>query len=470
MTGQRLLEFFDGMPLPFTYFHFPYLEDPPRPRHPYMYFFVNNACSELTWRYFNKAGLPHTDAGKWNISWGRQFDPPEYKACKAWQKITHYAGAYLMGKKGELHLRLNEVNARVPNGIDFYPESYLVPQQKDALRSVWATKRLWIVKESASSRGEGITIHKGSEPMPALLDDSVVQCYIERPFLIKGKKFDVRLYAFVPSIAPLRVYLHEYGLVRLATGDYSPDKPPTDLMSHVTNVAVNRQGEGFVIENQKLPLKAFYDVIEDPQAMRRKFETIVAKTIVSCASKIRQQHQKLVHHRNTSMELYGFDILVDADMKCWLMEVNISPSMDAGNLEFDQKQKREILSEMYNMARVIDCDPNAESPCPGIEAYDAAWRNSLIGMRNKETPWNWSTPEFADMVIIRDFLEEKKHTKKFHRIFPKRKSLDDLLPFYEKMGYCDMSFIEWIRMDNEERLSALTRGQEAYQTTLNSLI
>jgi tubulin polyglutamylase TTLL4 len=469
--SSAILTFFDDIPLPFSYLTLPYLDDQPRSRHPYLIFYVNEVIAELTARYFNKAGLPHTqDSQKWNISWGQQFDPPEYARCRSWQKINHFAGAFLIGRKDEFHRRMSELASRTSSPVEFYPESYLLPSDSIQAATAWPSHRYWIIKEFANSKGEGIRIvDSAAVPLPD--SDRVIQVYIERPFLVNNRKFDVRLYVLVSSIAPLRVYLHEFGLVKFATHEYGNDIG--DLCSHLTNVSVNRDSDAFSVEQQKQSLESLYQILGDRgidrSIIKRQFERIVAVTIVGASSTIRRYHQNLVKHRHTAFELYGFDILIDETLHCWVLEVNVSPSMSGKDSELDRVQKSEITAEMYNIGRVIDCDPALENPCPFIERYDERWRQSVVECRGRTEPWNWDTPIFADMVMVRDFLEEKRATRRFRRVFPRRKTIDEYVNYFGAMGYCDRSFLTWIQMDDQQRLVALNRGRKIYETELQAL-
>jgi len=51
---------------------------------------------------------------------------------------------------------------------------------------------------------------------------------------------------------------------------------------------------------------------------------------------------------NTCFELLGFDVLIDETLKPWLLEVNLSPSLNTDS-PLDQRIKSNLLVDLFNM-------------------------------------------------------------------------------------------------------------------------
>ncbi|CAJ1988369.1 tubulin-tyrosine ligase [Leishmania donovani] len=79
----------------------------------------------------------------------------------------------------------------------------------------------------------------------------VVQRYIANPFLLEGRKFDLRLYVVATSYDPVRLYLYREGLVRIASSPYTRTVATastalttladvSDLKAHLTNFTVSK--------------------------------------------------------------------------------------------------------------------------------------------------------------------------------------------------------------------------------------
>lgn len=61
-------------------------------------------------------------------------------------------------------------------------------------------------------------------------------------------KFDLRLYVLIKSISPLKIFLYQEGLARLATVPYKPPNKNNvqNLMMHLTNYALNKKSPDFI--------------------------------------------------------------------------------------------------------------------------------------------------------------------------------------------------------------------------------
>lgn len=92
---------------------------------------------------------------------------------------------------------------------------------------------LWIVKPANRSQGRGIFLisklnqvmrwmkdraSEAEENPRALTDPFIVSRYIDKPLLIGGKKFDLRLYVLVTCYRPLRAYFHRQGVCEVLFG------------------------------------------------------------------------------------------------------------------------------------------------------------------------------------------------------------------------------------------------------------
>lgn len=82
--------------------------------------------------------------------------------------------------------------------------------------------------------------------------NTIVQSYVTNPLLVDGLKFDLRIYALVVCVNPLRVLVYREGLARFCTSPFqSPTKANLDnTFMHLTNYAVNKHNVNFV-QNDK---------------------------------------------------------------------------------------------------------------------------------------------------------------------------------------------------------------------------
>jgi hypothetical protein len=199
----------------------------------------------------------------------------------------------------------------------------------------------------------------------------VVQQYVAHPYLIGGCKFDLRVYALVTCFAPLTVWVYRSGFARFTTARYSSD--PSSLENpfiHLTNVAVQKTSADY---NSDLGGKWSLDRLRSYLACRhgvaasdalfREIQNIILRSLLSV--------QKQIISDRGCFELYGFDVLLDAALKPWLLEVNASPSMTAST-PADYALKYKLLSDTLDC---VDMEQRLTGTEDRIGGFDLVWRN-----------------------------------------------------------------------------------------------
>lgn len=87
---------------------------------------------------------------------------------------------------------------------------------------------------------------------------------------------------------------------------------------------------------------------------------VILKTILAGEHHVMQAMKKNGMHRTNCFEILGFDVLIDSDLKPWLLEVNLSPSL-ATDSPLDHTIKSTLLADAFNLVGVRRFDRKKES-------------------------------------------------------------------------------------------------------------
>lgn len=141
---------------------------------------------------------------------------------------------------------------------------------------------------------------------------------------------------------------------------------------HLTNYSINKKNDNFV-QNENLEaddhgfkwsLSAFCKHLEsvsiDMELFWSRIYDVIIKSILSGESNILQSLKKTCIHRSNCFELFGYDVLIDSDLKPWLIEINLSPSL-ACESPLDVTIKSNLIADTLNMVGVRKFDRRQES-------------------------------------------------------------------------------------------------------------
>ncbi|TGZ64440.1 hypothetical protein CRM22_006367 [Opisthorchis felineus] len=312
-------------------------------------------------------------SSEWLGYFGNHLKPVGFRPIKEYQKVNHFPGSFQLGRKDKLWINLNQLRSHFGRrAVDFVPRTFCLPADTRQLREMLTRQERanydgpvdllggevfprWIIKPPASARGIGVHVVQSVTDLPKSRQ-IIVQSYISRPFLINNTKFDLRLYVYVTCFNPFKAYIHREGLVRFASQQYSLSAADiSNRYVHLTNYSVNKHNKQGTtgVQNNKWKLETLWRYLLDRgvnvDGLWMRLKDIVFKTLVSVINPISILVDQNCRRRACAHELFGFDILLDENLKPWLLEVNVSPSLHTST-KLDNEVKAEVVTDMLNIA------------------------------------------------------------------------------------------------------------------------
>ncbi|XP_078083968.1 tubulin monoglutamylase TTLL4 isoform X2 [Mustelus asterias] len=423
----------------------------------------------------------------WLGCWGHHMKSPLFKTLREYQKLNHFPGSFQIGRKDRLWRNLLRMQVRFgKREFNFFPQSYILPHDIKLLKNAWGdntSRQKWIIKPPASARGIGIqVIHKWNQiPKKRPL---LVQKYLHKPYLIGESKFDLRIYVYVTSYDPLRIYVFTDGLVRFASCKYSSSmKSLGNKFMHLTNYSVNKlnaeykpNSDGKLCQGHKWSLKALWAYLNQKgvktDMLWEQMKDVIVKTIIASESYVNGQIHLYVRNRYTCHELFGFDIMLDENLKPWVLEVNISPSLHSNSV-LDVTIKGQMISDLLNLAGFVI--PHKDDVTPGVKSSPTSRPKSnelspdeklkrVYYLSQKSPPMNFYsslldvlTPD--DIRMLMESEDEYNRRGQFERVFPCQHSTR-YLRFFEQPRYFNILLDLWEQKYGQNRQAGINMLKE----------
>jgi tubulin monoglycylase TTLL3/8 len=226
--------------------------------------------------------------------------------------------------------------------------------------SLAGSRNTWVLKPHARARGEGIWLSANLEEINSWCEKHkmsgswICQKYLESPFLVDGRKNDIRQWVVVTSWNPLIIHFFSKSYIRLAADEFSLSDI-SNKYGHVSNNNITEHHPEYDAEDDRfcfaMNCKEYRDEMKKRFGFDAYKERVVPamKQIVIQSLSVFQECLCESAGVKCSFEMLGFDFMVDSDLNVWLIEINSSPSM-----AYATPVHRALVPQvMREMARVV---------------------------------------------------------------------------------------------------------------------
>ena len=352
-----------------------------------------------------RRGWKETEGDDFDFHWSEKNyfssdnDTP-FHSLAPHQRVNHFPNNYELTRKDMMYKNLKfykkqlekEYKLEEAKLYDFFPLTFFMPSEFTMFVEEYkhCPGTIWIMKPAGKAQGKGIFLVKNLKEMyqwknslkggeeNAVDETYVCQKYIYNPLLLGGKKFDMRVYALVTCYNPLTAYLYRTGFCRFTSFKYSLN--PEDLNNnqiHLTNVAIQKQSSTY---DRQIGGKWYFRELKTYLMGRYSEEQVnsmfdgIQNIIIKCFYAV----QSVIAKDRHCFEMYGYDILIDENLKPWLIEINSNASLTAST-ERDAQTKIKMLDDLLT---IVDLEKIMTGNEDQVGGWDIICRGTPIKMNN----------------------------------------------------------------------------------------
>ncbi|CAG5864397.1 unnamed protein product [Menidia menidia] len=381
-----------------------------------------------------------------------------------YQRINHFPGMGEICRKDCLARNMSKMIKCQPQEYSFIPKTWIFPAEYTQFQNYVKELRrkrkqkTFIVKPANGAMGHGISLIRNCEKLPAQ-EHFIVQEYLDKPFLMEGYKFDLRIYILVTSCDPLRIFLYNDGLVRMGTEKYhAPSEANlSQLYMHLTNYSVNKHNENFerdetVDKGSKRSISWFTEFLRTSDYDVAKFwgdiSELVVKTLIVAEPHVLHAYRMCRPGQppgsdSVCFEVLGFDIILDRKLKPWLLEINRAPSFGTDQ-KIDYDVKKGVLLNALKLLNIRASDKKrnlaqqkaeaqrrlyGHGSMKKLSAASSDWEKQRHTLERRREELKERLAQVRKQISREE--HEKQHLGNYRRIYPPDDKL--LLEKYESL-------------------------------------
>ncbi|CAO1415734.1 unnamed protein product [Diamesa serratosioi] len=379
----------------------------------------------------------------------------DFKNLERYQRLNHIPGNYALTSKSILGTTTDS---------KYIPKAFMSSEELQNYAEKNPEKRF--VQKKKNNRG--VVLKKASEmnfTITESLTNNFGQEYIENPLLFDGHKFDFGVYVVITSVNPLRFYYYNDNVViRLCSLPYNPDNfddLKTYVVSddHIPGTHFKTIEEYYNMSYSfKTAMNAYFTGKGyDMNKVWNQVEDCIRSVIVS-RNDYFMASLKNYKSKFSFFELYRFDMILDDALNLYLLEVNQSPNIYAGNMKKQNRYlfehlvystlnlvgvgsplKRSSFEPMTPDAEILINNPRTVSVLPNV-CMQAPCNESCDSYKCELCRQCMSEDQKYDTIVA---LQEQTNRGAFKRLFPVSNYGDFGSVDFDELSSADQMHFDW---------------------------